>query len=506
MSSTSRIILAYCAQKDSCLVQCIDAVKHFYFEPDVAKVFNIVCDYHRKHGKTVTSKLLDKILDAQNIDPAEQQDLVDIFEEALDADVDQEEFEFYLDELKKEYTQRVWKEAWTGSVSEEGEITPGIEDLINKDPKKAYEVFKSSIAIHMEELENENLSNCASLAETADKFLADYKERVDNPEKAYGIRTGFDHIDQQTLGIHAGELFIIGGRTGAGKSVFILNVGVNAYKNGKNVLIVSIEMPHTLYQERFYSCYCDLPYNAIRAGTLSKEQYKILQETLMYIKNEEQNNKHYLHIADITSVSAFTVDAEVKKVTMKYGNKPDLLIIDYIGIMKSIDNSNADWQEQLAIAEEVRSISRTKKIPILSAVQLNRDKHKSKGTERIGRSDGIGATCDVYLQIEEKQTEDEDSPKKLSLDLDDTMGIYVGKCRNGETDRSFQLYKNFANMMLKNKEVYKSRADQAVESLNEINVDVSTPKDNLGHQVDQSVILGTEDQSLQQTGDFISRD
>ena len=168
--------------------------------------------------------------------------------------------------------------------------------------------------------------------------------------------------------------------------------------------------------------------------------------------------------------------------------------------MKSIDNSTsqADWQKVLAIAEELRGLARNKDIPVLSAVQLNRDKNKSKGTERIGRSDGVGATCDVYLQIEEKLEEDGDDNQKkvIALDLDDVMGIYVGKMRNGETGRSFQLYKKFANMLIKNKGVYKSRAEAAIGTCEDIQIEeqpqrvVQTPE-------------STEDRATQQKGDYI---
>jgi len=474
-----------------------------YFDTQEARVYKIITEHWQNYEKHISSKIFSKVLDKQNLEAEEQQEVEDIFEETLETEVDASEFKFYLSELKKLYTSKVWEEAWKGSLDEEGAPIEGISELIQSDPSKAYEVFKSTVGIHMEEIENEQMSNCATLASAADKFLAEYKDRAEHPEKAYGVRTGFDWLDQQTLGIHAGEMFLIGGRTGAGKSVFILNVGVNAFRAGKNVLIVSIEMPHNLYQQRFYSCYCDIPYNAIRAGTLSKEQYKIMANAIADIKSEEQVKNHYLHIADISSVTAFTIEAEVKKVTMKYGVKPDLLIVDYLGIMKSIDNTKADWQAQLAVAEQLRGISRTKNIPILSAVQLNRDKNKGKGTERIGRSDGIGATCDVFLQIEEKSEEDdsEDGKKKLSLDLDDTMNVYVGKCRNGETDRTFPLYKNFANMIIKNKGVYKSKVDQAIESLDNADIfDAAV----LANQIPREV--SEEDQESQRKGDVIPND
>jgi len=497
MNSASRTILAYCVQHEQCLMQCIDKIKPEYFEAQEAQIYKVIAGHHRKYSKLITSNLLDKQLDSENLDVEEQQELVEIFEEAQGINTPPEEFQYHLDEVKREYTQRIWEQTWKGSVGEDGDRKEGLCDLVASDPKKAYDVFKSTIGVHMEELQNEGAARCATLGETADQFLIDYEEGEKNPQKAYGIKTGFDFLDQQTLGIHSGELFLIGGRPASGKSIFLLNVAVNAYRNGKNVLIVSIEMPLEQYRQRFYACYCDLPFYGIKTFTLTKEQKQLLKETALKIKDDEKINRHYLHIADITNVTTYTIEAEIKKVTARCGAPPDLLVIDYLGIMKSIDKSQADWQEQGAIAEEVRALGRIKGIPIIGAIQLNRDKNRNKGTERIGRSDIIGQTCDVFLQIEEKgDNEEEDQKRPLSLDLDDTINIYVGKCRNGETDRSFQLYKKFANMIVKNKGVYKSRMDQALESVNEINVP-ETLKVNSEN---------TEDRVSQKSGDFISSD
>lgn len=490
MDNLSQHILAYCLTNEDHLVRCVGELKPEYFEGQEAVIFEVLLKHHRKYNVCITATMLEEELEAKDLDVMEVQELVDLFVDLESSAVDPREFEPHMAKFKEEYTRRFMLEVFEGTVDESGKVVEGVASLASRDPKAAYDLFKSTIGIHMEELENQGIAQCQTVNETMAGFINKYKKLKSNPEEVYGVRMGFDFIDQITLGIHPGELFLIGGRPGSGKSIFLLNAAINAYKAGHKVLIVSIEMSYDMYQERFVASYCNIPFHELRTGRLTREQEQSLEKARKELEYDLTQGR-YLEIADVTNVTAFTVEAEIKKIASKMGAEPDFVVIDYLGIMRSIDNQVQDWKELLAIAEEVRRLARVKKIPILSAVQLNRDKKKSKGTERIGRSDGIGQTCDVFLQIEEEDEEDEDNP----IRLDDSLTIFIGKCRNGESNRSFQLYKNFANMVVKNKDVYKPRAAHELASMEDVG------QDELGMPQE-----GPEDRAMQQGGEFISSD
>lgn len=496
MSDTGRRIIAYCIQDNECLMKCVDELEPQYFETQEAVIFKAIKEHYRKYNTCITSRLLDERLMASSLAVEEAEEISEIFEAAEEEKINPVEFPFYLDEFKKDHTRRLWEASLEGGVDEEGNVVQGIAQLAEIDPEKAYELFKETIGAHMEEVENKGRAECATLDETADEFWDTYENREQDPTSVYGVKTGFDFIDQQTLGIHSGEMFLIGGRHGSGKSIFLLNAAVNAYKAGHSVLIVSIEMPRTQYQERFYACYCDVPYQGIRAGILDKPQRKELKEAVETVKRNRAIHNQYLYVADIASVTAFTIEAEIKKIIAKCGFKPDLLVVDYLGIMRSIDKSQADWQEQLAVAEELRRLGRVKEIPVISAVQLNRDKKKGKGTERIGRSDGIGATCDVFLQIEEAAEEEESDETANILKLDDTVSVFIAKNRNGEAARSFALYKKYSHMIIKNKDTFKPRAEAELEAVGSIGTD----------ELQAPLQETSEDEAAREDGDFISSD
>jgi replicative DNA helicase len=500
MSDVGRRVIAFCLKNDDLLIQCVGELEPDCFEISESHIFGGLKQHYLKYKKCITENLLDKYLDTQNLDVNEQENILETFREIEDTEVDKREFEYYFDELKKEHTTRLWLSTLNGSVDENGKTIEGLAELAVKNPKEAYDMFKSKIGVHMEDLENKGSANCATIDETANMFWKDLGDRELHPEKSFGIKTGFNFIDEQTLGMHAGELFIIGGRPGSGKSIFLLNVAANAYKVGKNVLIISIEMPREQYEMRFYSCYCAIPFHSIQTSNLDSAQKKVIRQTLDHVIEERAKKQHYLYIADITNVTAYTIEAQIEKIITKCGFKPDILVVDYLGIMRSIDKKQADWQEQLAVAEELRRIGRVRKIPIITAVQLNRDKQHGKGTERISRSDGIGSTCDVFLQIMEKEEENSTDEKKLLEALDDTLSIFIGKCRNGEADRPFQVYRDYACMTMKNKDTYVPRVIQMADSLSDI--------ENEELQVPQPVLTSPspEDEKSVQKGDFIGND
>jgi replicative DNA helicase len=53
--------------------------------------------------------------------------------------------------------------------------------------------------------------------------------------------------------------------------------------------------------------------------------------------------------------------------------KPDVVVVDYIGLMKSSTRTNEDWLNQLEIANELRGLAKRQKVAVITASQLNRD-------------------------------------------------------------------------------------------------------------------------------------
>lgn len=268
-----------------------------------------------------------------------------------------------------------------------------------------------------------------------DEVLERYNSAESSPDLAWGVKLGFNKLDQATFGMKSGEMLVVAARHGNGKSIFLLSAAVNIFKQGYNVVYVSLEMPTEQMWQRAVACYTGLPIRAISEATLTPEQ------KIQFLEGMKQfaEAKNRFEIIDTPHITVPTISSELDAIIEKH--RPDVLIVDYLGIIRPSVSGLQDNLAQASVTEDLRALARQKRIPVLTAVQLNREPGKGKGktkdTSRLSRSDVIGASADVVLQIEEVDTDD--AITKLS----DKIKIYVIKNRKGQAPFTFEVRKNF---------------------------------------------------------------
>lgn len=108
-------------------------------------------------------------------------------------------------------------------------------------------------------------------------FLTDYEEEareyIENQGKYMGISTGYADIDALIGSFLPGELFVIGGDTGHGKSLLAMNIAQNAYKQTtKPVLMVNLELTRPQAVMRFHNI-GDGDYNGIMIQKATAVRY-----------------------------------------------------------------------------------------------------------------------------------------------------------------------------------------------------------------------------------------
>ena len=483
MGDLDKTILTFCIQNDVILARCLGEIEPRHFSDRAARlIFEEMRDYFTTSKKCLTYKVLDERLDERELEEDIQQECTSLFEEIEEEeDQDEREFDHHLERFLKAFTQRGWE---------------GIVDRLSGNPEKDYSLIKQEAIPLFESDSGKHRMSRGFVGANARDFLNEYLETEAHPELAYGVLTGFDIIDQETYGMQPGELWLISGRHGSGKSIFLTNIAVNAYKAGKKVIAFSLEMPLEQYTRRFWSCYLGLPSKEIKGGKLTTDDKKRLKEGVEKAEAVAASSGADMLIIDLTSANTLTLEAEIRRAISTCSFTPDVVVVDYIGIMQSVKEGTSDWQEQGFIAEELRKLARDLNIPIITASQLNRDK-KDKGTARISRSDIIGATVDVFLQIEEREAED---ANEMTL-LDDSVWIFIGKCRDGQSQQSFQLYKDFSRTLVKNKDVGPTPQERILGVLNKMD-------DDIAEEINKSIAVTVppskkENKQAQQNGDYI---
>lgn len=345
-----------------------------------------------------------------------------------------DDYNFDLSKLKnayKDYIVKNLKNSIIKSEEDPASITRSIQREINKikdiDHKKSY--------------------SRKTVREYVPEFTNNYIEKYKNPELGCGIKTGYSFLDYVKNGIAPNDLVIIGGESGAGKSFFMNNIAIqmwmqqntvftnkNNYSKGYNVAYFSLEMSQDDCFRRTMSRVAEVPTYGLRDATLSKSEAEGVRQGCKFMRD-------YPYEFDIIDVPrGFTVEQmEMTIDEIKSYYTPDVIFVDYMGLMEDMDDEEQDWLKLGNLAGKLHEFTRVYSIPIVSAVQLNRSDPNKKnertiGMHRIGRSNLIATHATLILQIEKRP--DEESH--------DDFVYHVVKNRHGESGKYHSLLKDFA--------------------------------------------------------------
>jgi replicative DNA helicase len=207
------------------------------------------------------------------------------------------------------------------------------------------------------------------------------------------IRTGFDCID--TLmdgGLGAGELGCVIAPSGVGKSWQLCALGAAAMREGKTVVHYTFELSEK---------YVGLRYDTIFTGIESK---KVMDHKELVSKEIAKiPGKLFVKYFPTRSVNKNALAAHIQRLTM-LGHRPDLIIIDYADLMRSVDKADARHEELGFIYEELRGMLGELGIPGWTASQSQR----SAAQDDIVEADKIAGAyakimvCDFVMSISRK--------------------------------------------------------------------------------------------------------
>lgn len=211
--------------------------------------------------------------------------------------------------------------------------------------------------------------------------------------------TGLAKLDAKEIlrgGLGRGEIGVVTANTGVGKSHWLVAMGANAMRNGKNVLHYTFELTEHAVGLRYDANLCDIPANEVQDRKSEVlEKYAGMELGRLIIKEYPTG-----------SASSITVRNHVEKLMLK-GFTPSVIIIDYADIMRSTKSYDSLRHELKLIYEELRNLAMDLNVPIWTASQANRDSAKSDivGLENMSEAYGKAMVADVVVSLSRKPTE-----------------------------------------------------------------------------------------------------
>lgn len=207
------------------------------------------------------------------------------------------------------------------------------------------------------------------------------------------ISTGWKAIDDKLYGgFNRGELNIWAGGSGAGKSLFLANLGVNYALSGLNVLYLTLELSEDLVCMRI---------DAMTTGIPTREIFKSVDDVEMKVRILGKKSGKLQVKYMPSGKTCNDIRAYLKEYEIKMGHKVDVLLVDYMDLLmpisRKISAENLFIKDKF-VSEEMRNLAVEKQCVCVTAAQLNRGaveevefdhSHISGGLSKIQTADNV---------------------------------------------------------------------------------------------------------------------
>jgi len=270
------------------------------------------------------------------------------------------------------------------------------------------QAFKAALEKSVDLIQGENFEEVVSLMKSAvslgiphstgHDFFEDLESRFVRINRM-ACPTGFARLDAKDIfsgGIGRGELAVITAATGVGKSHWLVALGANAMRKGKNVLHYTFELSETAVGIRYDSNLCGIPSNDVQDHKdLVKETYQNKELGRLIIKEYPTG-----------SATVTTLRNHIEKLSLK-GFKPSVILIDYADIMRSSRSFDSLRHELKLVYEELRNLSMELDVPVWTASQSNREGALLEivQMENMAEAYGKAMVADVVVSISRKSAE-----------------------------------------------------------------------------------------------------
>jgi hypothetical protein len=224
-------------------------------------------------------------------------------------------------------------------------------------------------------------------------------EKLDRKENMYDLTVGGNHT-YFTNDILSHNTMIMG------------NIACNAIKSGKNVVYISFEITKEHIHQRFTSTFTNLSMQKLI------EMREEVKDRIRGAYEEGKIGEFVIAEFPPSSVTALQLDNYLTELKLKKNFSPDLIIVDYLGIMKPIDkNATSNYDKGKEVSENLRWLGYRHECPIVTGSQNNRSAigEMDVGMESLSDSFGIGMTADLIISITKPETLDQQSQLRFKI-------------------------------------------------------------------------------------------
>ncbi len=240
-----------------------------------------------------------------------------------------------------------------------------------------------------------------------------------------GVPSGFTKLDKLLGGFQKSDLIIVAARPSVGKTSLAMNFALNAARKYRKVVaFFSLEMSAEQLVQRLLAMETGIDQQRLRRGEISEQEWDMIMAAAGELAGS------MLFIDDTPAMSALELRTKARRLQAEHGL--DLMIVDYLQLMRGDTRSENRVQEISYISRSLKSLARELEVPLIALSQLSRavearSDHKPQLSD-LRESGAIEQDSDIVMFIYREDMVKENSEKKNIAD------IIVAKHRNGPTD------------------------------------------------------------------------
>ncbi len=238
-----------------------------------------------------------------------------------------------------------------------------------------------------------------------------------------GVPTGFHDIDDVTNGLQPGQMVVVAGRPGMGKSTLGIDFARSAaLHHNLPTAVFSLEMSKLELSQRIIAAETGIPLKALRdAENINEDEWRKLNAF------QDRISQAPLYLDDSPNMSMMEIRSKCRRLS-RQGLR--LVVIDYLQLMSSGKRVESRQQEVSEFSRSLKLLAKELEVPVVALSQLNRGAEaRADRTPMISdlrESGSIEQDADVVMLVHRPDAYDsEDRPGEAD--------IIMAKHRNGPT-------------------------------------------------------------------------
>ena len=217
-----------------------------------------------------------------------------------------------------------------------------------------------------------------------------------------GLSSGLRELDLATMGLVAGELYVLAARTSVGKTTLLVQVAHHVASQHGAVLFVSCEMRPDLLFDRTLSAVASVSVNRLARRSLQVPEWQRVEEGL------HQMAETPLYVLRKRYQTADVRDAVLRLEARS--QRPVLVLVDFIQMLQDqVGDGRRDYANYGEATKRLKLIAEDFGVPVIAASQLNREseyQQRAPSLADLSQSDQIAHYADAVLALHREKDED----------------------------------------------------------------------------------------------------